>query len=268
MPDEHQLMPIGRARLIALGSETGRLGEPTKMPGPSFGISATHCIRGKVLAADPTSVCAHCYALTNYYLTKDEVLIAHKRRFAGLTHPEWVPAMVALILHETTNEFGKYFRWHDSGDLQGIWHLLNIVKVCIETPRVRHWLPTHEPNMVADYLKLVHYGVHPAFPENLCLRISADYIGKPPKKIAGLEMIPTHTAHRGHGKQYRVKVSDRLGDSFECDSYTRAKKKGTAGFCGDCRACWNNRIKNVSFPVHGEKWDKYQLRLFPLSPTR
>jgi Gene product 88 len=258
MPDQHRQMSVSRARLIALGNNGGRLGEPSKMRGYSFGISAFQCKRGSILADDPTSVCAHCYARNAFYDTKFEVRIAHERRMAGLSHPEWVPAMVTLILAHT-DQANPYFRWHDSGDLQGLWHLINIIEVCKATPKVKHWLPTHEPYIVLEYLQ-----GGGTIPVNLCLRISADFIGKPPEKIQGLEGLPTHTAHRGHGKRHRVMVSSRPGDSYECDSYTRAAKEGTAGICGDCHLCWNRQVKNVSFPVHGEKWGKHQLDLFQI----
>jgi len=257
MPDQHLPMSVRRARLIALGSKSGRLGEPTKMPGYAFGTSAFLCQRGSVLAQDPTTACGQCYARTAYYDTKDEVRIAHERRMAGLRHPEWVPAMITLILAHTTRA-DPYFRWHDSGDLQGLWHLKNIIAVCQTTSWVKHWLPTHEPHIVREYLQ--NGGT---IPENLCLRISADFIGKPPAKIPGLEGIPTHTTHRGHGQTRLVQVSENPKDTFECRSHTRAIKKGTAGFCGPCRACWTPSIPNIGFAIHGEKPWKLQRKLFP-----
>jgi hypothetical protein len=272
-------MKISRAREIALGDKKAQLGQPSKMPGYAFGLPAAKCLRGKKMAEDPRTVCGHCYALSNYYLTSFELLEAHKRRFAGLSHPEWVPALVTLILSHVKPE-APYFRWHDSGDLQGLWHLRNIIEVCIHTPSVHHWLPTHEPFLVREYLELVATGMSPPIPKNLCIRISADGIGCPPEHMEGLESIPTTTTHRGHGSAFRVKVSKRPNDSIECKSYTRTddaeyqrknsraktmKKNGT-GLCDNCRACWNPRVKNVSIPLHNEKTAKYQLQLIQLEP--
>jgi hypothetical protein len=31
-----------------------------------------------------------------------------------------------------------------SGDVQGVNHLRNIIRVCLETPWVMHWLPTRD----------------------------------------------------------------------------------------------------------------------------
>ena len=240
------------AALIALGMETAELGRPTKMPGYSFGLSAFQCQRGSELSKDPTTICAHCYARSNYYLTYHEVINAHKRRFAGIRHPQWVEAMVTLIL-DSVDPKNPYFRWHDSGDLQGLWHLKNIVNVAMLTPNVRHWLPTHEFGMVQLYL---NNGGN--VPENLCIRFSADRIGE--KQFAP-DGINTSTVHRGHGAMNVVQVSEDRADSVECKAGSRGAQAGGAGLCGQCRACWDKRVKNVSYPIHGERKGKYQMSL-------
>jgi hypothetical protein len=250
-------MPLPQARLIALGSRNGKLGEPSKMPGYSFGLSAFLCKRGEKLTADPRNVCAHCYARTNYYRTWEPVLIAHERREAGLRHRLWVAAMVTLVLHHTDPD-DPYFRWHDSGDIRSVGHLRKIVEVCLRTPQVRHWLPTHEPFLVKTYLELVAVGGAPPFPPNLCVRISADRINAPPDRIEGLEGLPTATSHTGHGNARIVQVSDHRRDSIECKAYTRTPRADAAGTCGNCRVCWDPRVRNISYPLHGAK---KQLRL-------
>ncbi len=254
-------MTVERAREIALGRRDGKLGAPSKMPGFAFGLSAFKCQRGEILAQDPNSPCAHCYARSNFYLTKDTVREAHERRLQGLTHPEWVLAMVTLIVNEVDRN-DPYFRWHDSGDLQGVWHLANIVDVCRQTPWVNYWLPTHEPFMVREYLERVKRNEALSIPPNLCIRVSADGMDQPPTHAEGLEGVRTSTVHHGHGNARVVQVSDRRNDSVECKSYLRSKKPGSAGVCGSCRACWNTDVINVSYPMHGERASKYQLPLF------
>ena len=50
---------------------------------------------------------------------------ALERRNPSLGHPQWVEAMAVLIKGK------KFFRWHDSGDLQGVHGILkNIFEVC------------------------------------------------------------------------------------------------------------------------------------------
>lgn len=72
------------------------------------------------------SVCEKCYARRGYY-AQPRVQQCLERRFLALRHPGWVPAMAELI---TKCECSGYFRWHDSGDLQGLWHLRQIAQVC------------------------------------------------------------------------------------------------------------------------------------------
>jgi len=246
-------MDLREAATIALGRPDAQLGQTSKMPGRSFGLSAFQCKRGSDLAADPRTACGQCYARTNYYATKHEVVKAHRARMRGLRDPRWVEAMVVLV-RQYVDPAVPYFRWHDSGDIQSVAHLRRIVMVCQATPDVRHWLPTHEPHMVRRYL-----AAHGAFPSNLCVRVSADFIDRPATGVpAGLV---TSTIHRGHGNRNLGKVTAAGQRSIECKSYTRSKDGHSAGECGKCRACWDQRVRNVSFPLHGERKGKYQLRL-------
>ena len=95
---------------------TGGLSAPSKMPGPAFNLPAQACITGAKLVKIPGSVCAGCYALKGRYRFKN-VKTALSRRLEGLTHPQWIPAMVVLI------DNTPWFRWHDLGDLQSVQHL-------------------------------------------------------------------------------------------------------------------------------------------------
>lgn len=206
----------------------GDLGSPSKMPGMSWGISAAECNRGSELKSEPGSVCAVCYADNRGHYGCTTVVNAHRRRLRGLDHPRWVEAMAFLI-----NVWGvQWFRWFDSGDLQSFEHLAKICAVCRKTSRTRHWLPTHERELVREYLETRR------FPSNLTVRISADYIGQPPGDSFGL---PTSTVNVRKGEPVQV---GRRKDSIECRAYTRGNH------CGHCRACWDQRVPNVSYPKH------------------
>jgi hypothetical protein len=252
-------MDLRTAATIALGRPDAALGNTSKMPGYSFGLSAFKCKRGSALAKDPRTACGQCYARTNYYATKHEVVKAHRSRMAGLAHPDWIEAMATLIGHYVTAEV-PYFRWHDSGDIQSWRHLADIAEVCRRTPGVHHWLPTHEPHMVKRYMLRVSDDMEPPHPQNLVIRISGDDIDKPPD--AGMAQYwPTSTIHRGHGNRQLPRVTLPGVKSIECKSYTRSKSGRDSGQCGKCRACWDPRVANVSFPLHGERKGKYQLKL-------
>jgi hypothetical protein len=81
----------------------------------------------------------------------------------AIKSPLWVGAMALLI----NSKKSKWFRWHDSGDVQDVDHLLKIFAVCKLTPETRHWLPTREA-WTKDFLDQV--------PSNLTLRFSMPMI--------------------------------------------------------------------------------------------
>ena len=124
---------------------------------------ADKCKTGGKLRSIEGSVCNKCYAHKGFYKLYPAVGVALQRRFDKLKHPKWVESMSFLI-----NSYKEgYFRWHDSGDIQDIEHLKNIVEVCKNTPNTLHWLPTKEIQIITEYVKS---GL--TFPDNLIVRIS------------------------------------------------------------------------------------------------
>jgi hypothetical protein len=199
---------------------TGSLGYPSKMPGTSYGISAFKCKTGGKLAQVPGSVCHNCYAMRNNYLYKS-VTTAHARRLASLDHPLW-PLAMALQLNASGS---RWHRWHDSGDIQDTGHLAKICRVAALTPKVRHWLPTRELKMVQDYV--ASGGLVPA---NLTIRVSATMVDGPATSAWPI----TSTVHTT-----AVPAGARL-----CP----APKQNNE--CGNCRACWNPKVAQVSYHKH------------------
>ena len=106
---------------------TGGLSAPGKMPEGSYNLPAVACITGAKLRLIPDTPCYKCYAFKGRY-NFPNVKDALARRLESLGHPLWVQAMAVLIKGK------KFFRWHDSGDLQGPKHLTNIFEVCKRTP--------------------------------------------------------------------------------------------------------------------------------------
>src|SRR6516164_7811155 len=73
----------GFARIV------GSVGNPSKMPGTAYGISAYHCITGGKLAQVKGSVCEDCYAVKGNY-TGTTVKRAHADRERSLRNlPLW-----------------------------------------------------------------------------------------------------------------------------------------------------------------------------------
>ena len=191
----------------------GGLSAPGKMPCPSINLPAVACVTGSKLARVPGTTCHGCYALKGRYRFKS-TKIAMDRRLEALKDQRWVRAMVVLMKDR------KHFRWHDSGDIQSVWHLKRILEVCKQTPRTKHWLPTRESGLLA----LMDPDI---IPPNLIIRLSA------------------------------TKVDGAAGKSWPWTSTvtTDPKQKTCAapdqkGKCLDCRACWNRDIKNITYAKH------------------
>lgn len=203
------------ADLLAI---VGGLSKPSKMPGYAYGLSALDCKVGSLLRKVKGSTCGSCYALKGMY-SFPVVKNAHKRRMESLSDPRWVSAMTELISRKAKKV--PYFRWHDSGDLQDVEHLSKIVRIAKNLPGVSFWLPTRENAIVREFL------AGNSFPQNLTIRVSAPMIGRTPEKIAGT-----------------VGSSVENPSAFQCP----APKQGNS--CMDCRACWNSKVKEVSYSKH------------------
>jgi hypothetical protein len=199
----------------------GPLGTPSKMPGLSYGIPASLCKVGGALQKVPGSVCSKCYALKGHYV-HNSTKIGHARRVRGLQHPRWVDAMVFMIRRAKCD----YFRWHDSGDVQDMAHLLNIVAVCRRCPSTKFWLPTREIALIKRYQDM---GC--TFPKNLVVRVSAAMIDEPaPQGFRNTSTV--------------VRERPMFGHVASCPAQFNDNK------CGKCRQCWDGRVKNVSYPLH------------------
>ena len=191
---------------------TGSLSKPSKMPGWAYGIPAKECKTGSKLRQVKNSTCEKCYAMKGCYVFK-VVQEAQYKRLAATRHPLWVRAMAAQI----NSKKSKYFRWHDSGDVQDLKHLAKIFKVCKLTPDVQHWMPTREA-WVKPYLARA--------PKNLLIRFSMPMVDQP----AAASWPHTSTVVSGPGRTCPAPDQDNA--------------------CGDCRACWDPSVKNVAYGKH------------------
>ena len=197
----------------------GGFSKTKKMPGWSYGVPTDMCNTGMKLKEIPNSVCADCYADKGSYRRYPAVKVAQYRRLDSISHPQWVEAMIYVMNHSKQILRDKVFRWHDSGDIQGLEHLDKIVRIAIATPDIRYWLPTKESNWIQKYDKPI--------PKNLVIRLSGTFIdGKEPTSWSHTSTVVTNK------------------DAATC----RAFENG--GMCGDCRQCWDGTVKNVSYFKH------------------
>ena len=193
---------------------TGGLSAPGKMPEGSYNLSASMCQTGQKLAKIPGTPCFKCYADDRGRYRFPNVKDALARRLKSLDHPQWIEAMAVLIKGK------KFFRWHDSGDLQSVQHLINIFEVCNRTPDTQHWLPTQE----RKFLPLSQDSI----PKNLIIRLSnAKNDTKPGNAWTHWSTVVTK-ARAGH-----VCPAPEQGNN-----------------CGSCRACWSKDVREVQYPIH------------------
>ena len=200
----------------------------SKMPGSTFAVTVDKCNVGSKLALIPGSTCHKCYAAdiekrypsahqgwTNNYLRATKLI--------AVNPDQWSRAMAFQIERAAEKTGEAFHRWFDGGDIADLAMLRAIVATCRLTPKIKHWLPTREAGVVKAFLR------ESDLPPNLVVRISSTMIDDAP--IAG--HAHTSTVHKA--KPYQGKA---------CDARTRGNE------CGPCRACWNPKVPNISYPLH------------------
>jgi hypothetical protein len=227
-------MPATRS-LAELNRSVGGLSLPGKMPGYGFGLPALEsCAVGSKLAELEGTPCSACYALKGRYAFPN-VKAAQRRRLAILrqcetdaeAREEWVSAMTELISRRSP----EFFRWHDSGDILGLWHLSMIVEVARQTPETRHWLPTQERRTVLTYLRAVG-----PFPDNLTVRVSAPRLGAHTTGMSARLPISTVTPGAGPTGAHRCPATEP-GRIHTCEA-------------NGCRACWDPAVRWIDYRAH------------------
>lgn len=218
-----RVIPITSMTKLQASLVAGSVTSTTKMPCKSYSLPTVACITGFKMSKIPGSICSTCYANKgNYAAYANNIEPAQHARLDSLNDELWVSAMAAHIGSDS------YFRWHDSGDLQGLWHLEKIAQVAQLTPNCSHWLPTREYSIVKAYI-----AKHGALPKNLVVRLSAMYVDKKvtiPASLQGAANVAVSNVH----------TTTAIG--HECKAPAQGNK------CLDCRACWST--KPVSYKMH------------------
>ena len=99
----------------------------------------------------------------------------------------------------------------------------NILEICKLTPDIKHWIPSKEYKMWRQVLKIQK------LPDNVVLRISSPNIDQEPLK----GFNNTSTVHK-----------NKKAFGLECIAYKQDGK------CLECKACYNSKVKNISYPLH------------------
>lgn len=220
---------------IYLNQFTGTLSAPSKMPCSSYNIPAIYCKIGALLNKIENSVCHDCYALKGRYIFPN-VFEAMKNRYDNmLNNPYWIEAMALQIALFNKGD-KKYFRWHDSGDLQSIDHFDKIVKIAQYLPNVNFWLPTREYKIISDWVKenMVD-DFSTTIPENLVIRFSA-------------HMIDSIKEVKNKTSRSIVASSEQIAKEFN-STICHATKKDGSHKCESCRLCWKQGT-SIAYLLH------------------
>jgi len=199
----------------------GSLSKPSKMPGFGYSTPADKCIKGSIMRKVVNSICFFCYAHKGRYVFPN-VIAAMTKRFNSLKRIDWVDIMTFMI---NKREKTGFFRWHDSGDVQGVWHLEKIAEIARRLPHIQFWLPTREYSFVREWMELNRK------PDNLVIRLSALMMdGAPPIALAKKLGLTTSGA--------------RSDKSYSCPASAQGNE------CKDCRACWDDTVENIDYKKH------------------
>ena len=170
--------------------------------------------------------CQGCYATTgNYRFANVKAPRAHNK--LDWQRLAWSDDMVAELKND------RFFRWFDSGDMYTLALAEKMLEVMRRTPWVKHWLPTRMHKFPKFRIVLSEMQAL----RNVSVRFSSDSVtGEYTRGLHGSVIIPTPAdAKRG------VKL---------CGAYDNEGK------CGDCRACYDKKIKVIAYPAHGQKMNK------------
>jgi hypothetical protein len=210
-------------RKVEANAICGTLTQTTKMPCKSYSLPTEACQTGYRMAQINGSICSSCYADKGFYRAyANTIKPAQFARLDAINDPLWVDGMVSLIGNDS------YFRFHDSGDLQGVDHLRKIAQIADRLPKCLFWLPTREYAMIKQYID--QFG---ALPKNLFVRLSAMYPDKPviiPKSLQGFKNITASNVHTNKPIGKPCVAPEQNGE------------------CKNCRACWTNAV--ISYKLH------------------
>lgn len=170
--------------------------------------------------------CQGCYATTgNYRFANVKAPRAHNK--LDWQRMAWSDDMVAELKND------RFFRWFDSGDMYTLALAEKMLEVMKRTPWVKHWLPTRMHKFPKFRIVLSEMQAL----KNVSVRFSSDSVtGDYTRGLHGSVIIPTPAdAKRGM----------KLCGAYDND-----------GKCGDCRACYDKKVKVIAYPAHGQKMNK------------
>jgi hypothetical protein len=208
----------------------------SKIHGSTFSTDPRRCNVGSKLVKVEGSTCSGCYALklAKVYPSAQKSWSNNLDLFRLAVEMDSLLEWCEAIAHQINNisklkikkkvSGANMHRWFTAGDLDSIDMLRAFCKVAEMLPHIKFWLPTRERAIVSAYKASL--GV---IPSNMIIRISSAMVNSQP-----IDSDNTSTVHK--------KNNPVIG--FNCPAQ---KQKGN---CGDCSACWNTEVKNISYELH------------------
>ena len=210
----------------------GGLSQTDKMPSKSWGISAKECnIGSKLRASKQETVCDGCYAFKGFMMLPTQQNAYYRRLELCKTDRKlWVLSMDYLIKNHKPIKDSKYFRWFDSGDIQGADMFKDIIELANLNPDVSFWLPTKEFKLVNIFSSII--------PSNLNVRKSHPLIN-------AYKMQPIKNVTASY-----VYEEDKLDTIPSNSKVCPATMPDSNKKCNDCRMCWDKSIESITYIKH------------------
>lgn len=144
------------------------------------------------------------------------------------------------------------FRWFDSGDLQGSWHLESIMRIVNNVRSrggaIKHWIPTHEADIAVDYAS------KNKIPDDVALRVSSDMVNDlgDTERILNNGLVMSCVYDKSRLLEATKECLDRKITFAVCTAKTNpdSSPSGRENRCGPCRLCWNTNIQMIIYPKH------------------
>ena len=255
---EEEITEVSKAELDAQAKLVhGGFSQTSKMPCKSFSLppGATCPAGSKQLKKDPYTVCAACYAKVGHEAmprskeAKGRRLgLLQKALKSKTERDKWVAEMISSIERQ-----GRYFRWHDAGDIFKPAYLDLIIDIVRGTPDTQHWIPTKQEDFVKDWVRKHGAG---ELPRNVCVRISAMRINeekRQPSPFTASSVYISEPPPRSFpcSATWDAKHIQRYGRRTKSTTKSGEVKLGIAPTCGPCRACWDRGVPQVCYRFHG-----------------
>ena len=204
-----------------------KLSKTAKLGTFSWSLQAIDTCPGSI-GADGNLVpaCSGCYATTGCYNFPDT------KKVRADNKAQWKSdSFIADFIHALRKQ--THFRWFDSGDMYALELAEKMYQIMVQTPHVKHWLPTrmYKFKKFQDILAKMQ-----ALP-NVMVRFSSDNIdGSYIKGVHGSTILPDES------------YAD--SETFVCSAPSQGGK------CLDCRACYDKSVKVIGYIAHGKKMAK------------